>query len=616
MKLERRTFLVGASSAAIAGSLSGIFAADVAPRGGGHVSRDATQLRELLEIIFAEQMRELPQSMTSLGLDRGEGAWARAKLDGQSVASLARITELRRQWLARLKNIDRANLTGMDANNYDTVHYHLDLSLQGSKAFSFGRPGFPLPYVLSQMTGTYQSVPDFLDSQHVLETGADAEAYLSRLQAFAQAMNDESDRAQADREAGVIPPDFVIDKTLQQMSTLRGVPVQESTLVASVVRRAAAKGIAGDWRRRASEIVSGPVWSALDRQIALLREWRRSAKPDAGIWALPDGAAYYRFATHYQTTTTMTAEEIHRLGLDLVAQLSSAADAMLRQNGLTQGSIGERMTALYKDPRFIFPNTDTGKAQLLAYLNDRVRAIVEKLPSTFGTLPRAGLEIKRVPVAIEAGSPGGYYQDGTLDGSRPGAYYINLRDTAEVPRWTLPTLTFHEGIPGHHLQGAIALEATDLPMLRRILWFTAYGEGWALYAEQLADEMGLYESDPWGRIGYLHDAIFRAVRLVADTGLHHKRWSREKAIQYYMQQMGDPRPVAATEIDRYCVMPGQACSYMIGKIKWLALRSAAKARLGARFDIRKFHDRGLLAGPMPLEVLEKWMSDWMTEPGV
>ncbi len=388
----------------------------------------------------------------------------------------------------------------MAAANYSTVRYEIELALRGTHDFSYGRDGFPAPYALSQINGAYQSIPDFLDTQHVVENESDAEAYLERLQEFARVMDGESARARDNAVAGVVPPDFVIDKTLQQMRAMRGTPIDKTSLVASLVRRTREKNIAGDWSGRACAAVSGPIWSALDRQIELLESWRPSAGSDAGVWRLPRGADYYRFATHYQTTTDLSPAEIHTLGLELVAQLSATLDSLLAKQGLTRGPVGQRMAGLYKDPRFIYPNTDEGRAQLLGYLNGCVESVTAKLPAYFGRLPKAGLEIRRVPVATEAGSPGGYYEDGTLDGSRPGAYYVNLRDMAEVPRWTLPTLTYHEGIPGHHLQGALVLEAAGLPMIRRTLWFTAYGEGWALYSEQLADEMGLYATDPWGQV--------------------------------------------------------------------------------------------------------------------
>ena len=272
--------------------------------------------------------------------------------------------------------------------------------------------------------------------------------------------------------------------------------------------------------------------------------------------------------------------------------------------------MGQRLRALYDDPKFRYPNTDEGKDKLLADLNRQVEAMEARLPQYFGTLPKTKLDIRRVPKATEAGAPGGYYQNGSLDGTRPGAYYINLRDTAEVPSWTLPTLTYHEGVPGHHLQLSLAQEA-GLPTLRKIQFFSGYGEGWALYAEQLAVEMGVYENDPLGHVGQLHDSIFRAVRLVVDSGMHAKGWSREQAVKFYTDTIGDPETMAITEVERYCVWPGQACSYMLGKLDWLRLRAKARAALGSKFDIRTFHDAGLLPGAMPLPVLDQCIDGYI-----
>jgi uncharacterized protein (DUF885 family) len=612
LSVDRRSFLIRAGGMVVALAAPSIRGAVTRDTSAGKAA-DVTRLNRLFDRIFDQQMREEPETMTSLGLDTGAGAWARSKLDDRSRAHDARLIRLRERWLMELGQVDPKHLSGMDAANYSAVRYDIERALRGAQSFKFGTYGFPAPYVLSQLTGAYQSVPDFLDTQHVVADASDAEAYLARLLEFARVMDEETARAQSDAAAGVIPPDFVVTKTLQQMQALRATPVNETTLVASLVRRTNAGHIAGEWAARAQTAVSGPVWSALDRQISLLRRWRAVARSDAGVWALPDGEQYYRFATHYQTTTKMAPNEIHQRGVELVAELSGAAHTLLKQQGLTQGTVGERFAALYKNPRFIYPDTDEGRARLLAYLNGCVRAVTARLPAYFRTLPKAGLEIRRVPAAIESGAPAGYYEDGSLDGSRPGAYYINLRNMAEVPRWTLPTLTYHEGIPGHHFQGSLVLEETGLPMIRRTLWFTAYGEGWAVYAEQLADEMGLYASDPWGRAGYLHDALLRALRLVLDTGLHAQRWTRSRAIRCYMDTMGDPESAAATEVDRYCVWPGQACSYMIGKLMWLRLRAQSQALLGRRFDIRKFHDAGLLCAPMPLELLERWIDDWARE---
>jgi uncharacterized protein (DUF885 family) len=325
---------------------------------------------------------------------------------------------------------------------------------------------------------------------------------------------------------------------------------------------------------------------------------------------LPDGEAYYTLALKTGTTTTLTAEEVHQIGLDQARQLGERADVLLKKQGMSKGTVGERIHALYLDKRYQYANTDAAKVKLIEDLNAQVRAMQARLPQYFGALPKAPVEIRRVPKFIEAGAPGGYYYNASLDGSRPGIYWINLRDTAEVPRWALPTLTYHEAIPGHHLQLSLQQEA-DLPMIRRAAYYPAYGEGWALYAEQLAMEMGVYQDDPLGEIGYLQSSLFRAARLVVDTGLHAKRWSREQAIATMSGIDGEPHSSTATEIERYCVWPGQACSYMVGKLTWLRLREKARATLGAGFDIRQFHDAGLLSGNMPLTALEGVMDGYI-----
>jgi uncharacterized protein (DUF885 family) len=601
--LDRRRLLLTASSLGVA-TTAGF--ANAAPALAGEDAR----LNTLFDRIVKEQLEESPQAMTSLGLDKGEGAWAASKLDDVSAAAVKRTIAAQKSWIKGLDGIDRAKLSPAWAVNYDTVRYSIAVALEGAEKFTYGISGNPTPYLLSQLSGAYQAGPDFLDSQHRIETRADAEAYLSRLAQFATVLNDETERATADAARGVIPPDFVIDKTLVQMKALRSTPTAQTTLVSSLVRRTKEKNIDGDFGARATALVDGPVWKALDHQIALVESWRGKAVHTAGVARLPDGDAYYRWGAKFYTTTDTGPEEIHKLGLELCASLTAEADALLKSQGMSEGTVGQRMAAMATDPKFIYPNTEEGKTKLLAHLNDLVRAMDKRLPEYFGALPKTGLDIRRVPAAIEAGAPGGYYNGGTLDGTRPGAYYINLRDTAENSSWTLPTLTYHEGLPGHHLQITLALENPNIPMIRKMVGFSGYTEGWALYAEKLADEMGMYRDDPFGKVGYLHDALFRAVRLVVDSGMHAKGWSREQAIKFYVDTIGDPEPAAVTEVERYCVWPGQACSYMIGKITWLRLREEAKAKLGAKFDIRKFHDAGLLTGSMPLSVLERVIHDW------
>jgi uncharacterized protein (DUF885 family) len=311
----------------------------------------------------------------------------------------------------------------------------------------------------------------------------------------------------------------------------------------------------------------------------LRRKLHRSAVHTAGVARLPNGEAFYALALKQTTTSDMPSAETHKIGLDLVKTQSAQIDTILKSQGYTQGSVGTRLRALYDDPKFRYPNTDDGKNRLIADLNTKVAEIQAKLPQWFGMLPKARLGIRRVPKAIEVGGPGGYYVNSSLDGTRPGAYYINLRDTAEKPSWVLPTLTFHEGIPGHHLQLSLAQEP-DLPLIRKGGDFAGYTEGWALYAEQLAVEMGMYEHDPLGHVGQIHDSMFRAVRLVVDTGLHSKGWSREQAIKYAVDVLGDNEATLTTEIERYCVWPSRACSYMVGKLDWLRLRKRPRTRWG------------------------------------
>jgi uncharacterized protein (DUF885 family) len=573
----------------------------------------ADQLTSYLEKIFEQTLDDSPQLVTGLGLDKGARSSAKLHLDDASLADKAKDRALNTQQLAELKAIDRSQLSGMASVNYDSVLFTLETNEAANQRFDYGYLGAGQPYMLSQLTGSYQSTPDWLDNQHRIETKEDADAYLSRLSEFGTVMDQETERARRDIGAGLIPPDFVIERTLGQMAGLRSAPAA-SPLVSSVVRRAKEKGIAGDYEGQAGKIYTEKVLPALERQIALFKEVQPRAVHDAGVWRQPNGEEYYEHALHSSTTTRLTADEIHNIGLEQAKELSARAEVLLRAQGMTKGSVGARIQALYKDKKYHYPNTDAGKEKLLADLTLQVEAMSKRLPEYFGTLPKAPLQIKRVPKFIEAGAPGGYYNQPTLDGSRPGIYWINLRDNAENPKWTLKTLTYHEGVPGHHLQLSLQQEA-DLPMIRRAIFLSAYGEGWALYSENLAKEMGVYADDPLGEIGYIQSSLFRSARLVVDTGLHSKRWSREKAVETMSSIDGSPKSAATTEIERYCVWPGQACSYMVGKLEWLRLRDKARTALGPRFDIRKFHDAGLLGGAMPLTVLEAVVDQYIAGAG-
>jgi uncharacterized protein (DUF885 family) len=589
MMLDRRSLLKSGSA---------LMALSATPA----LAQDDRPLASLFDTFVAENLDASPLTVSSLGMDTGARAWQKSLLDDFSPAAIARNKRVAADQLARLSAVSRAGLKGEDLVSFDVVMYGLKTQVEGAR-FDYG-PGIAgQPYILSQLTGSYSQVPSFLDNQHTIVTREDADAYLARLDGFGRLMDQEVEVQRHDAAQGVFAPDFALAKTLLQMKQLREPRPDASPLTESIVRRTKEKNIAGDWGKWAARIVAEKFYPALDRQIALVEELQKKATHEAGVWRLPQGEAYYRASLKQWATTDKSPQEIHRIGLSIVKDHTARIDALMRKNGLTKGTVGERLKAMYADARYQYPNTDAAKEQLIADLNRKVQEIRARLPAYFGVLPKAGLLIKRVPKNIEAAQPGGYYNNPSLDGKRPGIYWINLRDTAEVPKWTLPTLTYHEGIPGHHLQLSIQQEA-GLPLIRKIAFFSAYIEGWALYAEQLASEMGEYKDDPLGQIGQLHDAMFRGVRLVVDSGMHAMKWSREQAVKYYVDTLGDKEASAVTEIERYCVWPGQACTYMLGKLSFLKERDRAKAALGRRFDIRKFHDAMLTAGAVPLDVLD------------
>ena len=592
--MDRRTMMIG----------TGFAAAFAAARALPQSTDNSKLLNALFDQFMKENLDISPLFVTRLGMDSGARAKQKSEIDDGSEAGIERHKALTASQLARLRAFDRASLGASDAVSYDVVMYGLRTADAANNAFRYGTGGAGRPYVLSQLDGSYQGLPSFLDNQHTIETKADADAYIARLAGFATRLNQEVEVARHDLAMGVTPPDFALAKTLVQMQALRAPSPDKSSLTASVVRRTQEKKIPGDYAQQASRVVKDKIYPALERQIAVVTEMQKKATHDAGVWRLSEGDAYYAASLVTWTTTSKKPAEIHQLGLELVKDHTARIDTLMRKLGMTQGTVGERLRGMYKDPQYLYANTDAAKEVLLTDLNARVQRVQAKLPSYFATLPKATVEIKRVPKEIEAGAPGGYYNIPSLDGKRPGIYWINLRDTTEQPKWTLPTLTYHESIPGHHLQLSIQQEA-NLPLIRKVSFYSAYIEGWALYAEELAAETGEYDDDTSGHIGQLHDSMFRAVRLVVDTGVHSKQWTRDQAVRYFVDTLGDPETASITEVERYCVWPGQACSYMLGKLTFLTQRAQAQKVLGAKYDIRKFHDAMLLPGAVPLELLER-----------
>jgi uncharacterized protein (DUF885 family) len=607
--MDRREFLSVSSAVALTTTLAACArsAAPVVPliappepvpavAGSGDAALNA-----LFDGIFQRRLKDGPGLATALGLDTGANAALRSTFDMRP-PSQSRIENYARDQaaLAAVKGIDPASLSPAAALNREIVIYDLETALQSYGQFRID--SVQSPYLISQQDGTYFSLPDFLNSSHPIETAADAEAYLARLSQVGRLLDMETQDQREMAARGFLAPVWSLDLALGQMAALRAPAAADSGLVKSIAERTKAKGIPGDWSGRATAIVASQVYPALDRQIAAVKALSPTTAPGDGATRLPNGAAIYAAALGQATTSTMTPDDVHTLGLSQVAEYSGLLDGLLRQAGYTKGTVGERLSALNAAPDQLYPNTDPGRAQLIADLNTNVRAMTARLPQAFRTLPTQPLQIRRVPPDIQDGAPNGYYRSATLDGSRPAIYFINLKSTSDWPRYSLPSLTYHEGVPGHHLQISLAQTSKDIPMLRKLSFYSSYIEGWALYSEQLADELGGYQAIERG--GYLQSFLFRSARLVVDTGLNAKGWSRAKAVDYMIGATGFPRSRVQREIERYCASIGQACSYKVGHLAWLRARDRAKAILGPKFDIHDFHEV-LKDGSMPLTILER-----------
>lgn len=572
-----------------------------------------TGINAICDKIAFEILADSPENCTSFAIDpKLVGGPYVGKVSNRSWAAEIKRNAMVKKWINELSKVQAKNLSSTEKLSQKITLSSAKYSYAAAK-FGFGDAGYgsPNPYIVSQLTGSYVGFPDFMVSQHVIKTKEDADGYLLRMKGFATQLNDENARLSQDAKKGIIPPKFIIETTLKQLNASYG--EKEPVLVNSLVTKTKEANLNTNfYASEAQAIHTNYILPAYKSLISNLEILKISATDDAGVWKLPNGDEYYKTALAYWTTTNKTPDEVHELGKALVVSLGKEIDAGLKELGFKEGTIAERMTKLSEDPRFTYANNEEGKAKLLVDINGMVKDIYAKLPEAFATLPKAGLDVKRVPPYTEAGAPGGYYQQPAPDGSRAGAYYINLRDTAAWPSWSLKTLTYHEGVPGHHHQIALAQEAKGLPFLRsKMLWFGAYGEGWALYSETVADEIGMYKNDPAGRIGYLQSMAFRAARCVVDTGIHAKKWTKQQAIEYMHQATGDTIDSINTEIERYCVWPGQATCYMVGRVKIMELREKAQKALGDKFNLKTFHDKVLLEGAMPLDVLEEVIDEYI-----
>ena len=542
-----------------------------------------------------------PEAATQKGVDSGVHADLRGKLADRSAGGQAALAQTLRTDLARAEAVDLVPLDAVTRTSFAVVRSAYRTAISGF-ALPYGDVAVGSwrnsPYVVIQNVGQYIDAPNLLEADHPVRDAADAEAYLARLKALPATLDGETDRIRAARAAGLVPPTILLDRTIVQLGKAADDARGGGRLVDGLTTRTQA--IAGDWDRRARAVVAGPVVAALDRQLAEIRAERTIAQDIPGMWARPHGEEFYAWALRASTTTTLTPDEIHALGLEQLRELQGRMEPILTKLCYTKGTVGERMAGLGKDPRFAFPEGDAGRAEIIALMQAKIAAVRARLPDAFRRLARGNLEIRRIAPAEEAGAPGAYGGPGSIDGRVPGKIWLNLSSTDRHTRFSIPTLGFHEGIPGHVWQGEYS---NQLPLIRSLLQFNAYSEGWALYAETLGDELGIYADDPVGRLGYLQSIAFRACRMVVDTGLHHKRWTRAQAIDWFVTNNGTGRKEATAEVDRYCSWPGQACGYKVGHSEILRQREIARTRLGPRFDLRDFDQAVVDGGNVPLEVL-------------
>jgi uncharacterized protein (DUF885 family) len=522
------------------------------------------------------------------------------------------------RFLEEVRQFDRGSLNRQDQITYDIL---LD---QYSSGLAFQRfswlPGDEL-YPVSPMFGVEVQLPSFMQSTHIVSNDRTARNYVKRLAAMGVKLDQVSAAFEWQARQGVVLPPALLERSLTVIHDTVSADPADNALVTSFVERMNKVSSLDAARKRqlqneAVEAVRVQVYPAYQRMTAALVSLRPAAAGQgAGVGRLRDGAAYYAAVLKVSTTTDYTPEQVHALGLSEVVRVTKQMDGLLSAQGMAGGSVGERMTALAKDPRFLLANDDAGRRQALARYQKLLDEVAVKMPEYFRTLPTKRLVVQRVPPSQERGTSGAYYQQAAIDGSRPGIFFANLRDLRELPTWKMNTLAYHEGIPGHHLQISTALGLKDLPLIRQETLYTAYAEGWALYAEQLAAEIGMYKDDPWGNLGRLQAELLRAARLVVDSGVHAQGWTREQAISYMVATTGLGESEVTSEVERYMAMPGQACAYKVGQLKILELRARARAALGPRFTLKDFHTVVLENGGVPLTLLEQLVDEWIARGG-
>ena len=558
----------------------------------------------LLEDVAYNLLEHEPGRATGLGVDTGQYAYLRAQLGDASPEGQDAYAATLRKDLARVRAFPREGLNSTNVTNLEVVESAYELALDG---FALPYGDVPVgswrtaPYVVIQNVGAYIDLPRFMQSTHMVKSASDADAYVERLQEVPKVLGGELERIRAARAMGVVPPDFLLDKAIRQMEqTIESAGKGE--LFASDLRaKLAEAGLPETRADTALALETGAIAQALFAQLQELQAERAVATSAPGISARPQGDEFYAWALRSSTTTTLSPDEVHRQGLEELEALHARMDPILREIGYTEGSVGDRMQVLGDDPRYKFSEGDKGREEIFAFINERIDWIKGQMPRAFNTLVDPNLEVTRIPVAEEAGAPGAYGGAGSKDGTIPGRFWINLRTTDLHRKYDLADLTYHETIPGHVWEGEYS---NRLPLIRSILAFNPFSEGWALYGEQIADELGAYDEFKVGRLGYLQSLAFRACRMVVDTGLHAKGWSREQARQFFVERNGSKPEEVAGEVDRYCSWPGQATGYKLGHSRIVAQRERAQAALGSAYDFKAFNDAVVLGGNTPMNVME------------
>ena len=562
------------------------------------------------EKVFAETLFGEPELLSALGLVEQFGITAHnGKLSDESPAHQQKLID---RWKKDLQQLHEYSLDRQSPSQRLSTHvldWFLQDQVDGEK-WQFHN------YPVNQLFGVQNLFPSFMANTHRLFSRQDCDYYVMRLNAVPKKFDQTIEGLQFREQKQIIPPRFVVEKVLKEMNEFIAKPAPENILATSFKERAAkidklSDQDRADFQAKVEASIVNSVYPAYRKLIDYLNALLLKTTTDDGVWKLPEGDAFYAYALRDNTTTALNPNELHELGLNEVTRIESEMRGILDTNGFAGQPIGASLVKLGKDPRFLFSNDDKGREEALAEYKRLIDVATERCHQLFLTFPKAKIDIRRVEKFKEATAPGAYYNGAAMDGSRPGIFYANLRDMNEVAKWTMPTLAYHEGVPGHHWQISIAQELKGLPQFRKIIPFTAYGEGWALYTEWLAKQAGWYDNDPLGDLGRLQAELFRAVRLVVDTGIHAKRWTREQAITYMLDKTGMGEKEVTAEIERYIVNPGQACAYKVGMLKIQELRARAEKVLGEKFDQREFHETLLKNGSLPLEILEEQVNDYI-----